>query len=47
MKEATSEPVDELEEPISTPEILTDSAFQEQSASVKEDSPQMDDDDLE
>jgi len=47
VKEAISEPVDELEEPISTPEILTDSAFQEQSTSVKEDSPQMDDDDLE
>jgi len=43
--------VDELEEPMSTPEILTDSAFQEQqpasSTFEKEDSPQMDDEDLE
>jgi len=47
VEEATAEPVDELEEPMSTPEILTDSAFQEQSAPVKENSPQMDDEELE
>jgi len=47
VEEATAEPVDELVEPMSKPEILTDSAFQEQPTSVKENSPHMDDEDLE